>query len=98
MTAAKDATVDKMQFGKWLGTKIASTDVKVLKVADSYFNTVALVQAAESIDQSARLASLGGLTWTALEMLMIEILLDVAGFKTALDAHASYQRYLNSEI
>jgi hypothetical protein len=98
MTVAEDAAVDKMQFGRWLGAKIASNGVKVTKIANSYFNTLALVQAGESIDRTAVMARLDGQPMSALEMLMVEILLDVAGFKTAIDAHTDYQLYLKLDI
>ena len=88
----------KMTFGEWLGAVIeGNTSAKVMKIANSYFETDAVVRAAKEVDTIALTAQMEGRKLTAFESLMLEILFDLADWKNAKEAHESYQRYLKSE-
>lgn len=91
--------MEKMKFGEWVGACIAGhSGAKVVKVANSYFDTEALVEAARQIDTVVWEAQMEQRKLTRFESVMVEILFDLAGWKDLKTAQESYQRYLNKKI
>jgi hypothetical protein len=90
--------MSKMSFGEWMGAVIAgNTSARVMKIANSYFETDAVVRAAKEVDRVVIIAQMEGRKLSPFESLMMEILFDLADWKNAKEAHESYQRYLKEE-
>lgn len=88
----------KMKFGEWVGAVIkGNSGAKVIKVANSYFETDALEAAAKAIDSAVFEAQMESRKLSPLESFAIEVLFDLADWKGPKEAHESYQRYLKEE-
>lgn len=90
--------MSKMSFGEWMGAVITgNTSARVMKIANSYFETDAVVRAAKEVDRVVITAQMEGRKLSPFESLMMEILFDLAAWKGAKEANESYQRYLKKE-
>lgn len=88
----------KLPFGEWLAEAIkGAVCAKVTKIGGAYFDVEAVARAAAYIDRAVFHAKLEDISLNPLEMLMIEVLIDQAGFKGRAEAHQEYQAYLKSK-
>jgi hypothetical protein len=85
----------QLSFAQWIGSLIAgNAGAKVVKIANGYYDTGVVVRAAESVDQLVMTVRMEDRTFTPLETLMVEVLIDLAGFKGRAEAAEAYAVYL----
>ena len=88
--------MSKLTFGEYIGSSISQGGtIKVMKLGYAYFNTDAMVKAAEYIEVLTRGVVMLGEPIDPLQKLCIEILIAAAGFKSLQDAREHYQRYIS---